>query len=486
MNLSIADGYGVRSGYTYGYYKQLSPSWLRLVALSRGIAFPAEESLRYFELGFGQGVSLNVHAAANPGEFWGNDYNETHVAFARRMAEASGAGVHLLADSFEQLAARRDLPQFDVVVAHGIWSWIAEPTRAAVLRFLDEHLAPGGLFYVSYNAFPGAASGIAAQRLIHGVMASGDPSLPESDRFEIAREHLVDVAAAPGSHFDHYPKARERLEGILAGRASYLLHEYAGAAWKPELLCEVAAQLQQVGLEFCGSAYLEPETCERPLGATGQDDLVLSETLRDFREDRMFRSDLFVRRPQDSGPKASRDEVAGQLLALTAVPDLVDLSPADPELADNAEPVRALLDRLAGSAGPALPIRDLLPGAEQGSAHAQASQALSLALNRGLVHPARPGDIDTCREAAARLDRYVRAHLKEDRFRQLRVSARLGAAANLPRGARQPVAKDSPGQHGPGRENDREHFFGIDASVMERYRANRACLSRISEFLALE
>ena len=31
MNLAD-DGYGVSAGYTYGYYRRLSPTWLRLMA----------------------------------------------------------------------------------------------------------------------------------------------------------------------------------------------------------------------------------------------------------------------------------------------------------------------------------------------------------------------------------------------------------------------------------------------------------------------
>ena len=74
------------------------------------------------------------------------------------MAEASGAPVHLLDLSFEELAERDNLPQFQVIVAHGIWSWISEASRAAILRFVGKHLAPGGLVYLSYKGVPRAVT----------------------------------------------------------------------------------------------------------------------------------------------------------------------------------------------------------------------------------------------------------------------------------------------------------------------------------------
>lgn len=306
MNLPD-DGYGVSTGYTYGYYRRLSPTWLRLMAAVHSVPFPEGEPFRYFELGYGQGVSLNVHAATNPGEYWGTDYNPEHVQFARRMAEASGAPVHLLDLSFEELAERDDLPQFQVIVAHGIWSWISDASRAAVLRFVDKHLAPGGLLYLSYNALPGAASGIAVQRLIRTLMQSMDPALSERERFDHARDTIRDLGDAPHSHFAHYPKAGERLEKILQATSTYALHEYTVDAWKPMLLTEVAAALDPIGLEFVGNTELDPRTAWQATSGGQRDDvaattdqtafspLVLREVLCDFEVDRQFRNDLFVR-----------------------------------------------------------------------------------------------------------------------------------------------------------------------------------------------
>nr|MBP6689504.1 hypothetical protein [Hyphomonadaceae bacterium] len=60
--------------YPETYFVGLAPAELRLALLSRGFALPASKPLSYLELGFGTGFSLNVHAAANDGEFWGNDF----------------------------------------------------------------------------------------------------------------------------------------------------------------------------------------------------------------------------------------------------------------------------------------------------------------------------------------------------------------------------------------------------------------------------
>ena len=411
------DGYGVSTGYTYGYYRRLSPSWLRLMATIHSVPFPAGEPFRYFELGYGQGVSLNVHAATNPGEYWGTDYNPEHVKFARQMAEASGAPVNLLDLSFEELAERDDLPQFHVIVAHGIWSWISDSSRAAILRFVDKHLAPGGLLYLSYNALPGAASGIAVQRLIRTLTQSMDPALSESERFERARVYLRALESSPNSHFANYPKAKERLDRILNAKSTYVLHEYTVDAWEPMLLTDVAAALRPIGLEFSGSAELDSRTAWQAtddghlddLGATSSqtalDAVMLREALRDFEFDRQFRNDLFVRGPVRADPDASKRMLMEQRFALTRHPDAVDIVADDTsDEADAAlcrDVLREFLKRPDGIAA-VDPIADSLRGAIPN--HILTS--ILLCAGAGALHPVA-GNLDEGEiRRATRLNRF--------------------------------------------------------------------------------
>ena len=53
------------------------------------------KSLKYLELGYGQGLSINIHAAALDGEFWGTDFTQSRVgvAYPREIAQSAGSGV---------------------------------------------------------------------------------------------------------------------------------------------------------------------------------------------------------------------------------------------------------------------------------------------------------------------------------------------------------------------------------------------------------
>ncbi|MGI9374096.1 MAG: methyltransferase domain-containing protein [Hyphomicrobiales bacterium] len=93
---------------------------IKFAMLARGIKPIDLSDYRYMELGYGQGVSLNIHAAASGKEYWGTDFNPNHATIAMQFAKASGADVKVLDASFEDLAARDDLPEFDLITMHGV------------------------------------------------------------------------------------------------------------------------------------------------------------------------------------------------------------------------------------------------------------------------------------------------------------------------------------------------------------------------------
>ncbi|MBR0261829.1 MAG: class I SAM-dependent methyltransferase [Selenomonadaceae bacterium] len=150
------EGYFTDSTYTYGYYRELSPNFMRWCLLLKGIAAPEiSETSCHCELGYGQGVSANIHAAATPGKYFATDFNPAHAAQANELVEASGANAKFFEDSFEEFSKRDDLPQFDSIGLHGIWTWVSAENRKHILDIARRHLKSGGMFYNSYNCLPG-------------------------------------------------------------------------------------------------------------------------------------------------------------------------------------------------------------------------------------------------------------------------------------------------------------------------------------------
>ncbi|WGG51384.1 class I SAM-dependent methyltransferase [Rugamonas sp. DEMB1] len=97
-------GYVSDIGYTFGYYTELNPMRIKLGFLHAGKVFP--EVGHACELGFGQGLSANIHAAASVVEWHGTDFNPAQAGFAQELAAASGANVHLRDQSFAEFCQR--------------------------------------------------------------------------------------------------------------------------------------------------------------------------------------------------------------------------------------------------------------------------------------------------------------------------------------------------------------------------------------------
>lgn len=80
-------GYVADIGHTYGRPNELSPQCAKLAFLNAGQALP--EVGTACELGFGQGLSANIHAAGSIIQWHGTDFNSSQAAFAQELATAS-------------------------------------------------------------------------------------------------------------------------------------------------------------------------------------------------------------------------------------------------------------------------------------------------------------------------------------------------------------------------------------------------------------
>ena len=147
------DGYVTELPYSVNHFPEMAPAHLRLALLQAGLAAPnIDEDFTYLELGFGQGLGLNMLAAAHPqGRFFGNDFMPAHVAAAQALAsQACLSNLQLVQDSFAQLH-ERDLPPMDFIVLHGVYTWVNADNRAHIVALIARLLKPGGVVYVSYN-----------------------------------------------------------------------------------------------------------------------------------------------------------------------------------------------------------------------------------------------------------------------------------------------------------------------------------------------
>jgi SAM-dependent methyltransferase len=286
-------GYVADVGYTFGYYTELNPLRLRL-------AFP--EVGTACELGFGQGMSANIHAAASASQWFGTDFNPSQAGFAQELAAASGAGAKLFDQAFAEFCNRPDLPDFDYMGLHGLWSWISDENRAVIVDFICRKLKVGGVLYISYNTQPGWAAMVPMRDLLveHSEVmgASGQGIVARIDASIAFAEKLL---ATNPSYARVNTQVAERIKKIKEQNRNYLAHEYFNRDWLPMSFARMAEWLTPAKLSYACSAHYLDQIDAINLSAEQQallkelPDAMFRETVRDFCVNQQFRRDYWVK-----------------------------------------------------------------------------------------------------------------------------------------------------------------------------------------------
>lgn len=293
-------GYVADIGYTYGYYPQLNPLRLRMAFLDAGLVCP--EVGAACELGFGQGVSANMHAAASVTQWHGTDFNPSQASFAQSLAAASGAPAHLVDDAFAEFCSRPDLPDFDYIGLHGIWSWISDENRAVIVDFIRRKLKTGGALYISYNTLPGWAPFVPMRGLLteHSELM-GAPGQGIVPRIDAALEFAEKLLATQPGYVRANPQVSERLARIKTLSRNYLAHEYFNRDWHPMSFSSMARWLEPAKLSYaCSAEFLDHVdalnlTTDQQALINSLPDANFRQTVRDFCVNQQFRKDYWVK-----------------------------------------------------------------------------------------------------------------------------------------------------------------------------------------------
>jgi SAM-dependent methyltransferase len=271
----------------------------RLATLGRlfGLASADPERCRVLELGCGDGANLLPVAMAFPqARVVGIDLAESAIARGRSAAQALGlANLDLGAGDIARLP--EGLGEFDYVIAHGVYSWVPEPVRRALLAACRRHLAPQGVAYVSYNVLPGGH----LRTMLREMLLMHTEEIAEPlERCKAAREFLAWVALSrPEREEDSAPSALAREAERLARRSdASLIHDDLSENFHLCYFRDFCAEADAHGLQYLAEAEFSdmqdlhiPKAARERLAAFA-DDLVSREQYLDFLKERRFRQTL--------------------------------------------------------------------------------------------------------------------------------------------------------------------------------------------------
>lgn len=278
-------------------FAQTHPDRLFVMGVLHGLHAAPPERSRVLEIGCGDGINLVAMAEGLPGlRGLGIDRAAGPLERGRRYAEALELDLEFRA---LDLLEAGDLGEFDYVVAHGVYAWVPEPVREALLALTARSLAPQGLAFISYNALPGGH----VRRAMRDLLRFHARGVPEpAARVARAREiqgvlqRWADRTDAYGVALNH---ELQRLDRLSDGS---LVHDDLGEVWEPCSLTDFATAAGAHGLRYVADADLHelrhdrfPEGVEAVLRELGGDDQIAREQYGDLISGRAFRQSLLCR-----------------------------------------------------------------------------------------------------------------------------------------------------------------------------------------------
>lgn len=281
-------------------FPQTHPDRLATLATLFGMQPAPVESCRVLELGCGDGGNLIPMAFGLPlSQFVGIDSASLGISNGQATVNALGLK-NICLRVLDVMDVSAELRKFDYIITHGLYSWVPPAVQDKLLAISKENLAPNGVAFMSYNAYPGGhlRQMIREMMLFHVRGVAG----PEQ-RINQAQAFVKFLAEGQSQPDEYQVFLKKELEQILGRGPSALFHDDLAETYSPVYFYQFIEHARQNGLEYLAEAnYFEMQERRFPphvpdmLRALPNNQNVVKEQYLDFLKCRRFRQTLLCHR----------------------------------------------------------------------------------------------------------------------------------------------------------------------------------------------
>ena len=286
--------------YTSYPFPQSHPARLATIARLFSLPAPSLETARVLEIGCAAGGNLIPLAYSYPqAEFVGVDYSRVQIDDGQELVDTLRLkNIDLRHADLMQVDA--SWGEFDFVLCHGVYSWVAPPMQEKILSIAAELLTPDGIAYVSYNAYPGwHMRGIVRQMMRFHALRFRNPyqQIGEARRvLELVSKHAVGAKESAYSRL-----IKQEAELLAKCDDHYIFHEHLETYCEPLYFHEFIGRAREHGLDYLGESCLGSMAptnfgadAHQALKSLARDAIEL-EQFMDFFSNRTFRETLLHR-----------------------------------------------------------------------------------------------------------------------------------------------------------------------------------------------
>jgi SAM-dependent methyltransferase len=303
-------------------HPQTHPERMAVIGALSGLEPAPVTRCRVLELGCGNASNLAPMAWSLPGsQFVGVDLASKPIGQGLEMIQHLGlANVRLVCADVKSVD--RGWGEFDYIIAHGLYSWVPQATRQRILEICRLALAPHGVAFISYNAFPGGH----LRQMLREMMlfhVRGFESAEERVRQAMALARFLAEAHHNADEYQLWMKAE--CQAVLNHEEGYLYHDELCEVNQPFYFAQFMQDATAHKLQYVAEAdYFEnfdhglSETTRATLARMGHNRL-LRDQYMDFLKCRRFRQTLLCHADRSLGLEPHASRIGGWMVSSTAL-----------------------------------------------------------------------------------------------------------------------------------------------------------------------
>ena len=232
-------------------FSQTHPDRLATVASLFGLAPAPVTRCRVLELGCGSGGNLIPMAYQLPdSHFVGIDLSEHAVAQGNsNLARLGLTNLELRYGDIMEISPEDG--RFDYIMAHGVLSWVPPHVRGKIFEIMRDNLAPQGVGYVSYNAFPASHfRDMTREMMLYHVKQMDDTK----ERVEQSRALMKLLAEATPENTVYGVVMRDQFDRVKKMPDEVLYHDDLSPSASPFFLHQVVAEAKAADIQYLAEA----------------------------------------------------------------------------------------------------------------------------------------------------------------------------------------------------------------------------------------
>lgn len=280
-------------------FAQSTPEQIAAMAGLFGLTPPEIRKARVLEIGCSAGGNLIPLAVRYPGlHATGVDISSVEIEQGQAQVKALGLKNCELVCADIAKATDRLADQYDFIICHGVFSWVPDSVRHAIMDVVRTRLAPEGVAYISYNVYPGWKF----REVIRDMMLFHAGGLQDAgQRLGQAKAILEYIKGITPEQTAYGRMLRD--EAAIVSRVSddYLQHEHLSHNNSPMYFRDFVTMAAEHKLAYLGEAYLSDMAPQRlggsvyeTLNKLSAGNILATEQYMDFFTNRTFRQTLLV------------------------------------------------------------------------------------------------------------------------------------------------------------------------------------------------